>query len=230
MAVGIRSPASAPGRPLHPVVRRPHAVVRFPNPVPARSTRPALVMPSWRKLVVQRSIDPSRSRSSSVSWRQRPWPSSRPRRPINRAPQSTPSIGAPVRRSALVTRSRPSSSTTAPQAESRGRLSSGASKGSSSTVRPRGRANSPARVASMAEAGRVHLHCACSAPVMPCLKSWGCPPGGIGRRAGFRFQWLRSWGFKSPGGHSAGGGATGRQLPGIERFRPALGGFHPLLP
>ncbi len=27
------------------------------------------------------------------------------------------------------------------------------------------------------------------------------PPGGIGRRAGFRFQWLRLWGFKSPGGH-----------------------------
>ena len=27
------------------------------------------------------------------------------------------------------------------------------------------------------------------------------PSGGIGRRAGFRFQWLWLWGFKSPGGH-----------------------------
>ena len=126
-------------------------------------------MPNWRKLVLQRSRDPSRCRSSSVSWRQRPKPTSRPRRPISRAPQSTPSIGAPVRRSALVTRSSPSNSSTAPQAESRGRLSSGASKGSSSTVRPRGRASSPPRVASMAEAGRVQLHCACSARGVLCL-------------------------------------------------------------
>ena len=28
-----------------------------------------------------------------------------------------------------------------------------------------------------------------------------CPPGGIGRRAGFRYQWLRLCEFKSRGGH-----------------------------
>jgi hypothetical protein len=34
------------------------------------------------------------------------------------------------------------------------------------------------------------------------LRIMPSPSGGIGRRAGFRSQWLRLWGFESPDGHS----------------------------
>ena len=36
-----------------------------------------------------------------------------------------------------------------------------------------------------------------------------CDRGGIGRRAGFRFQWVTPWGFESPRSHEAGGTPSG---------------------
>ena len=163
-----------------------------------RASRWARLAPACCRLVCQRSVDQSRCCSSAVSCRQRPWETSPASLPISRPPQSTPSIGAPVSRSALVTSTRPSSSTTAPQAESRGRLSSVASSGSSRMASPSSSARSPPMVASMARRRGVphcgRLHASVSTVQF-------CPPGGIGRRAGFRYQWLWSWGFKSPGGH-----------------------------
>ena len=125
-------------------------------PAMALPLRPKLE-PSTPRLVVsslplacQRSRESSRCCSSGVSWRQRSCITSPPRRPINRPPQSTASIGEPVSRSALVTSVSPSTSTTAPQAASRGRLSSGLSRGSSITASPTARARLPLRLASMA--------------------------------------------------------------------------------
>ena len=156
-----------------PLVSRPNPAPSWPAPLPTAPARLARVMPSWPRLVVQRSSDPSRCCSSGLSWRQRPWPTSSPNRPISRPPVSTASIGAPLSRSALVTSTRPSSSTTPPQLESRGRLSSVANSGNSTRPRPRGRASSPAKVASMAAAGQGRtplwvLCCGCSPAGAPC--------------------------------------------------------------
>ena len=162
--------------------------------------RPAASPSNWLKLRPRPPRRPFQSWRSRSWWRpslgscsQRCWATSVPSLPISRPPQSTPSIGAPVSRSAAVTSTSPSSNTTAAQRASRGRASSGVSRGSSISASPSSRAREPTKTASigMAVAGII----------LALLRVGACPPGGIGRRAGFRYQWLRSWGFKSPGGH-----------------------------
>ena len=111
--------------------------------------------PSCLRPVSQYSGDPSRCRSSSSRALQRAWPTSALRRLTSRLPQSTASIGAPRKRSLLVTSTRPSSSTTAPQTPSRGRLSSTASRGNNSSARPNSRQTSPLSVASIATSSRL---------------------------------------------------------------------------
>ena len=96
-------------------------------------------------------------------------------------------------RSDAVTSTRPRSNTTAAQKLSRGRASSLATRGSSISSSPATRARDPIRTASTDPVMTGHIQALPTVVV--------CPPGGIGRRAGFRYQWPRSWGFKSPGGH-----------------------------
>ena len=114
--------------------------------LPPRFAREA---PSCLRLVVQLSAEISLSCSSELSFCQRLWATSVPRRLISSAPKSTVHIGVPCKRSLLVISTRPRISTKAPQAPSRGRLSSVVNSGRSSTARPNSRESSPIRVASM---------------------------------------------------------------------------------
>ena len=95
------------------------------------------------------------SKPDFVIW---PWPAEPAKRPIavfcdGWAHHKDILRDDARKRSALVTSTRPSSSTTAPHTASRTRLSSGSSSGSSSTARPITRASAPPRVASMAFSG-----------------------------------------------------------------------------
>ena len=131
-----------------------------------------LLLKSSLRLVCQRSMDAMRCCSSRLSMRQRLCRTSLPRRAMSRPPQRTASIGEPVSRSALVTRVSPSSRTTAPQAASRGRLSSVASSGSSITVRPTSRARVPPRVASIGIEALTPFWAALYSRRLPTWRNW----------------------------------------------------------